>query len=186
MSAVNMTFSGGDAIKEKLLKMAHGLEKAKTVHVGFLESATYASAPYTAQIASAAKRSRKEGRVWTSLLESWAKWGETHHPNLHIAQVAFWLEFGTSKTKARPFFRNMIRSKSPRWGTWLARYLKESDYDAQAALSKLGMLIKEQLQASILAWPADNKPLTVFIKRASKALVNFGTMLRHVDFQVLD
>lgn len=185
MRDVSLTFTGGDILKNRLLTMARGLEEAHEVRVGFLESATYAGGEYQAQMAGAAKRAQKEGRSrWAKLFSAWAAWGESHQRSLPIAQVAFWLEFGTTRMKARPFFRSMIRSKSPRWGYWLARFLKESDYSASASLGKLGLLIQEQLRESILAWPADNKPMTVFIKRANKALVNVGTLLRHVDSEV--
>jgi len=186
MTAVTMKFGGGQLLEERLRKMARNLQNAREVKVGFLADATYAS-DGGARLASAAKRAQKEGRTgWARLFASWAKWQAKNGGVFHIAQVAFWMEFGTRRSKPRPFFRRMIRSKSPRWGYWIARFLKASDFDAQRALSLLGQLISEQLQESIRSWPADNKPMTVFIKGFNHGLLDRSTMARHVDFQVLD
>lgn len=183
-TAVNIGVRGGDAFKAKLLGMAKGLERAKAVRVGFLADATYQQGEDAARLAKAAKRAKQEGRVWARLLAAWAAWAEKNQRTLKVAQVAFWNEFGTATAKARPFFRQMIRSKSPRWAYWLGRFLKGSEYDAEVALTKLGMKISGQLQDSIESWPADNAPLTQFIKDFNKGLDDRGVMKDSVDFEV--
>jgi len=188
---VAVKFSGGDKLKARLLQMSHGLEKAKRVNVGFLENADYPANDGGARLAAAAKRARKtpilgeKGRLgWEHLLSSWAHWQETHSPQLHVAQVAFWEEFGTSTQKPFPFFRQTILSKSPNWGGHLGRFLKGSEYDAGKALAKMGILIQGQLVDAIETGPADNAPLTAFIKGFSKRGQDHGIMKRAVDFEV--
>lgn len=181
---VSLKFRGGEDLKTKLLTMAKGLERAKAVRVGFLADATYPAGENAQRLANAAKRAKQEGRVWAGLLAAWAAWAEKNQRTLKVAQVAFWNEFGTSRMKARPFFRQMIASKSPRWGYWLGRFLKGSNYDAEIALTKLGMKISGQLQDSIEAWPGDNAPLTVFVKGFNKGLTDRGVMKDSVDFEV--
>ncbi len=187
-TAVKLKFSGGEALKAKLLNMSKGLERAKSVKVGFLADATYPAGDGGARLADAAKRvtpaMAAEHPDWKPRLEAWAKWQAANSPTLKVAQVAFWAEFGTTTQKPRPFFRSMIRSKSPRWGYWLGRFLSGSEYDAEKALTKLGMKVSEQLQDSIESWPADNAPLTVHIKQFNKGLTDRGIMKDHVDFEV--
>ena len=127
---VAVRFAGGDKLKRKLLQMSHGLEKAKRVNVGFLEDADYPANDGGARLAAAAKRVTPDIAAvhpdWKPRLEAWSHWQETHSPQLHVAQVAFWLEFGTTTQKPRPFFRGTILAKSPNWGGHLGRYLKTS------------------------------------------------------------
>lgn len=67
-----------------------------------------------------------------------------------VAQVAFWNEYGTKKTPARPFFRNMIADKKGSWGTDLGKILKAVDNDVPRALALMGERIQGQLQQSIV------------------------------------
>jgi hypothetical protein len=185
---VNFTHSGGDKLKARLLSMAQGLEKARSVRAGFLEDADYAANDGGARLAAAAKRVTPELEAvhpdWKPRLTAWSKWQETHSPRLRVAQVAFWLEFGTTTQKPRPFFRHMISRDSPNWGRNLGRYLKTSEYDAGKALAKLGVLIQGQIVDSIDAWGADNSELTAFVKGFSHGGVDTGTLKRSVDFEV--
>lgn len=185
---VAVRFSGGTKLKAHLLRMAHGLDKARNVKVGFLEDADYPASDGGARIAAAAKRVTPEIAAahpdWKPRLEAWSKWQESNSPQLHVAQVAFWLEFGTKTQKPRPFFRQAILTKSPNWGGHLGRYLKGAEYDAGKALAKMGVLIQGQIVDSIDAWGADNAPLTVFVKGFSHGGVDTGTMKRSVDFEV--
>src|SRR6185369_668711 len=48
---------------------------------------------------------------------------------VHVAQVAFWNEYGTIHAPSRPFFRTMIESKSPRWGIGLGNALRKTNYN---------------------------------------------------------
>jgi hypothetical protein len=189
MTQVNIAFNGGDRLKARLLSMAQGLEKAKSVRAGFLEDADYPANDGGARLAAAAKRVTPDISAlhpdWKPRLEAWAKWQETHSPQLRVAQVAFWLEFGTTTQKPRPFFRHAIAQNSPNWGGKLGRYLKSSEYDAGKALAKMGVLIQGQIVDSIESLGADNAPLTVFIKGFDRAGQDSAQMKRSVDFEVL-
>jgi hypothetical protein len=107
--------------------------------------------------------------------------------SLHVAQVAFWNNFGTSRTPARPFFSDMVERKSPRWGVSLGNILRKTNYDAERSLALMGEGIKGQLQKSINDWSEPpNSPRTVARKGFNKPLIDTALMLRSVDYQVLD
>jgi len=103
--------------------------------------------------------------------------------------VAFLNEFGkTVRSKEgdyyqlpRPFFRNMIAKGSPDWPRQLAEALRQTDYDAVAALELLGEELKAQLIESIneLQDPP-LAPSTIRKKKfsinPSKPLIDSGTM----------
>jgi len=66
-----------------------------------------------------------------------------------VAEVAAWQEFGTDKIPPRPFFRTMIKDKSPNWGNAIGTILERTDYDAARTLELFGEGVKGQLQQSI-------------------------------------
>lgn len=103
---------------------------------------------------------------------------------LHVAQVAYWDEFGHGATKPRPFFRNTIAENEGSWGSDLAKIAKATKYDGAATLALMGERIKDQLVGAIVRWPADNKPSTVAIKGFNKGLEDRGIMQRAVDYEV--
>jgi len=156
MSAVNLTVKGGERMKRYLAAVQEAVGAARGVRVGFLENATYP--PETAQ----------------------------RGPTLHVAQVAFWNEFGTSRAPARPFFRGMIDRELGDWGDKLGKFLKASDFNSDTALGLLGTDVKDALTQEIARWPADNAPSTVARKGFNKGLVDKGVMQRSTDFEVLE
>lgn len=106
---------------------------------------------------------------------------------LAVAQVAFWNEYGTIHAPARPFFRTMIESKSPRWGIGLGNALRKTNYNARNALAIMGEGIRGQLRQSIRDWSQPpNSPRTVARKGFNKPLIDSALMLRSADYQVLD
>lgn len=106
---------------------------------------------------------------------------------LPVAQVAFWNEFGTVNTPSRPFFRDTIERKSPRWGVALGNLLRKTNYDAEKALALMGEGIKGQLVRAIVEWSQPpNAPRTVERKGFNKPLIHTGLMQRSVDYQVVD
>jgi hypothetical protein len=105
---------------------------------------------------------------------------------LHVAQVAFYNEFGTSRAPARPFFRNMIKAQLGDWGAKLKKYLRGADFDTDIAFGLLGTDIKDALVDSIRRWPADNAPSTVRRKGFNHGLIDRGVMLRATEYEVLN
>lgn len=110
---------------------------------------------------------------------------KVNKPALNVATVAFWNEFGTRTAPARPFFRNMVKAKSPGWGRSMARIAQQNNYNAEKTLRLMGIGIQAQLRQSINQWPADNAPRTVAKKGFNKGLIDTAQMLRSVDFHVL-
>ncbi len=69
----------------------------------------------------------------------------------HVATVAAIQEFGAPRAgiPPRPFFRTMIKSRSPGWPATLAKILPAVDYDTDKALGNMGGQIRDQLVQSI-------------------------------------
>lgn len=107
-------------------------------------------------------------------------------PPLHVAQVAFWNEFGTSRAPARPFFRGMIRKDLHDWADRFARYLQSANYNSNRAFALLGIETKDNLTSAIWAWPADNAPSTVARKGFDHGLIESGVMQRSTDYEVVN
>ena len=104
---------------------------------------------------------------------------------LHVAQVAFWNEFGTTRIPSRPFFRSTIQKQSPTWGDRLGKAVKATNYDGQKALALLGQSMRDDVESSIAQWAAPgNAPSTIARKGFDKPLVDTGTMQRAVDYEV--
>ncbi len=111
---------------------------------------------------------------------------DSDNPGMPVAQVAFYNEFGTSRAPPRPFMRQTVASKSPRWGNALGAALRVSDYEAEPAMAAMGELIQGQIKQTIgtLKDPP-LAPYTVAKKGFDKPLIDTGTMQRKVDFEVV-
>jgi hypothetical protein len=109
----------------------------------------------------------------------------TYPDGTSVPMVAAINEFGTRKQPPRPFFRNMIADKSPKWGDAIADLLKANDFDATKTMQQTGAGIKGQLQESITTF--DSVPLspkTIAAKGFDKQLVDTSVMLNSIDFKV--
>lgn len=83
-----------------------------------------------------------------------------------VAQVAWWLNYGTKTAPPRPFFTGMIAAKSPKWGDNLARALKANDYDVAKSLAIMGEGIGGQLQQSLIDLTAPAlSPITMMLRK---------------------
>lgn len=96
-------------------------------------------------------------------------------------------EFGApaAAIPPRPFFRNMVASKSDEWPDGVAQALVSSNYDAEKALGIVGAAIEGQLKQSIIDTnePA-LKPATVARKGFDKPLIDTSNMINSVDSEV--
>ena len=122
--------------------------------------------------------------------------GDTYPDGTPIAQVAAWNEFGTLRiesdpdgggdiisvrTPARPFFRNMVSEKSPKWGPALGALLKKNEFDAAKALGAAGEAIKGQLEQSIVDFTTPgNAPSTIARKGFDAPLRDTKHMLQSI------
>lgn len=106
-----------------------------------------------------------------------------------VALVAAVQNFGAPRAgiPPRPFFSNMVKSKSPGWPLDLAKALRATDFDSDRALKIMGEAIAGDLRQSIT--DTNEPPLkaaTIKRKGFSKPLVDTGHMLQSVDFEVKD
>lgn len=154
--AITASVQGGSALERHLREIEKRLGRGAHARVGFLATATYPGGD----------NSKAAG--------------------LHVATVAFWNEYGTANSPERPFFRDMIEKKSPRWGVALGNILRKNDYDAEHSLSLMGELVKGQLVQSINSWSSPpNAARTIAKKGFNKPLIDTAVMLRSVDYQVI-
>jgi hypothetical protein len=111
--------------------------------------------------------------------------GATYPDGTSVPMIAALMNYGTMTIPPRPFFSNMVKSKSSGWGRSLGRVLKENDFDSAEALAAMGVGISAQLQASIRD---TNSPqlaaATVARKGFSKPLIDTSHMINSVDYKV--
>lgn len=106
-----------------------------------------------------------EGKIAGRHLDVGFKAGKSYEDGTPIAAAAFWVEYGTSRQPARPFFRPMIANNSPDWGRIFSGALKFTHYDEKQALGILGQEIEGQLRDSILTADADPlSPVTLVLR----------------------
>lgn len=158
MATKMVEWQGGAKLKQVLNDMAGRLGNGGAVQVGFFPDARYTSVhPIRG----------------------------TKRKALPVAQVAFWNNFGTRKTPARPFFTTAIKSQQAHWGRDLADFAKATKYDTKATLGAMGKSIQEDVVHMIVVWSQPpNSARWAAIKKFNKPLVDDGTMQRSVTWQV--
>lgn len=190
MASVSIHFHGGTQLRQQLGMLRTALGSGRHLAVGFLENATYPPRDGS-RLRRALRRLTPALELqhpdWRPKLEAWAAWADRHHPVVHVAQVAFWNEFGTRYMRPRPFFRNTIRAHAGDWGRHLLTFLQANEGrrdQAARSLRQLGVLIRDQLDTAINEWPRDNRPFTAFIKNFNKGLIDSRVMARSLDIEV--
>ncbi len=130
-------------------------------------------------LAVMAKQVEKPGTLRVGFLEK-----ATYPDGTPVALVAAIQNFGAPAMgiPPRPFFSNMIRSKSPGWGAAVAANLRATNYDATATLNLMGAGIAGQLSQSI---DDTNAPplaeATIAAKGFEKPLIDSGDMRRALE-----
>lgn len=157
--SITLDMSGGQKAQSYLERLAHRLGHGGVVNVGFLAGATY---------------SGKHPIRGTEQFKG------------PVAQVAFWQEFGTKRTPARPFMRTAIEQNSPEWAPRMAQIAKAVKYDTKKILTNMGIMISEQIRTSLNDWTSPpNSPRTIAIKGFDKPLQDTAHMKRSIDYAVL-
>jgi len=89
----------------------------------------------------------KPGKLRVGFLE-----GATYPNGTSVAMVAAIQVFGAPRANVppRPYFRNMIASKSDEWAPAIGGLLPQNNYDVRTTLEIVGEGIKGQLQQSIV------------------------------------
>jgi hypothetical protein len=104
-----------------------------------------------------------------------------------VAMIAAINEWGAPSRgqPPRPFFRNMVKSKSKEWPKAIADLLKANDYDAVKTLGITGEAIGGQLRQSII--DTNEPPLapsTIKKKGFSKPLIDTSVMINSINHEV--
>lgn len=83
-----------------------------------------------------------------------------------VATVAWWLNYGTKTAPPRPFFTNMVKTKSNDWGDELAVILQQNDFDVDKSLRIMGERIGGQLRDAIIELDAPAlSPITLMLRK---------------------
>lgn len=94
--------------------------------------------------------------------------GATYPDGTPVAYVAAIQNYGAPARSIppRPFFSNMVKSKSPKWGEKLGNLLVQTDYDGRKSLELMGEGISGQLRESITATNEPPlSPVTLMLKK---------------------
>ncbi len=190
-------FSGGRRIQNKLVEINDNLGTSREhykLRVGFLENATYNDGTQVAYIAAiqnwGATIKRAPGTV--TVYRSVNKRGTGFLRKGRFVKKAK-ANFVTTHDHGaytiiippRPFFTNMIAKGKPHWASDLAGFLKQTQFNAEKSLKKMGEQIKGELQFSILE--TNSPPLaasTIRRKGFAKPLIDTGHMWNSVDYAV--
>lgn len=177
---LTLELNGAEKVSRYMRKLGRSLGSGAQLKVGFLESETYPGGTYHFSKKRLAGMS-PEAREFAKFLEGKKKFSGP------VAQVAFWNEYGTKSTPARPFMRFTASKHAAKWGKQLGMALIHTKYNVEDALAIMGVTIQEQVRTSIRNWrDPPNSGITAGLKGKNKPLIDSGQMLRAVDFQVFD
>ena len=122
---------------------------------------------------------KMSGHVDVGFLE-----GATYPDGTPVASVAYWDEYGASGPP-RPFFRGMIASESPSWGTKVAHLAQATHNDGPKVLALMGEDIEGALKQSITSFTdPPNAPSTIKRKGFNKPLIDTSHMVNSTGYKV--
>lgn len=152
------------------------------------------------------KEIRKLANVKDPVLTVGILEGSTYEDGMTVAQVAYWMEYGTSSIPARAPFRTAIDRHSEEWGKTVGRYIEEKGLDDENVLvdafDVLGQVVRDDIRATIDSnLPPPLKEDTIRQKEAalkkgggpvdssalgaqSKTLIRTGTLRREINYKV--
>jgi hypothetical protein len=134
-----------------------------SVKAGILSGATYPARQYT------------DARTGAKINDARA--------GMPTAAIAAALEYGTSTIPARPFMADTSATQGKDWARSL-NVLLHSPIPVEQAFRTVGQLMKDDIVATIAAWPADNSPAWAAIKGFNHGLIQTGHLQNSVDFAI--
>lgn len=110
--------------------------------------------------------------------------GASYPDGTNVPTVAFFNEFGTSKSPPRPFFRGMIERESPTWTDAVAKLAQGVDSGEQI-LNMMGEVIKGQLTKSINDFSSPGLAQSTKDRKGfPKPLIETTRMLNSITYKV--
>ena len=112
--------------------------------------------------------------------------GETRpdpREGMPVAVIAAALEYGSGQNHPRPFMQNTVVKHGKQWSAALVALLKQGQ-SALAALQTVGQVMKEDIQTTIVEWPADNSDSWAAFKGFNAGLRLSGHLLRSIESEV--
>lgn len=100
-----------------------------------------------------------------------------------VAVIAAALEYGSGQNHPRPFMQSTVIKHGKEWSAALVTLLKQGK-GADDALKTVGQVMKEDIQDTMVSWPADNSESWAAFKGFNKGLDLTGHMIRSVDSEV--
>lgn len=113
----------------------------------------------------------------------------TYPDGEHVAQVAFWNEYGTKNIPPRPFFRTTINKFKDSWGNDVLSYLQTKGHknDFDYAFNRLGAIISMQIRMTIFGWTTPpNAPCTIKHKGFNQPLIETHNMEKSITWKLGD
>lgn len=140
------------------------LMKPGAVRAGVLSGATYPTANLTN---AATGETRPDPRA-----------------GMPVAVIAAALEYGDGQNHPRPFMATTVAKEGDTWARALVTLLKQGTA-AKQALTNVGQVMKEDVQAIVSEWPADNAPSWAEYKGFNRGLNLTGHLSRSIESKVI-
>lgn len=97
-----------------------------------------------------------------------------------VAVIGAALEYGDGQNHARPFMHTTVAKQGDSWANAFVTLLKQGA-SAERALGTVGQVMKEDITASILDWPADNSESWAEFKGFNHGLILTGHLSRSIS-----
>lgn len=114
--------------------------------------------------------------------------GSVEQDGTSMPLVAATNEFGVPSRgqPPRPFMRNAVRDDQKSWGDQATKALPRNGFDVDKTMTDIGKLMQGDIKKSITQLISPPlSPRTIAKKKSKKPLVDTGTMLKSVDYEVV-
>jgi hypothetical protein len=100
-----------------------------------------------------------------------------------VAVIAAALEYGEGQNHPRPFMHTTAAKEGDTWASAFVTLLKQGT-SAKTALGAVGQVMKEDIKATVLEWPADNRESWADFKGFNHGLILTGHLSSSIEDEV--